>query len=132
MIRRGEKLLLQANIGGVPWRLLESDGKIEKELKNEQGICKTDRQICYINREETPAEGYEFVGAHEIGHAVVFTIGGREGLEQITGLSGDKIDKLEEYIVCVLFHGLWDTYKRNGWLSIPLAAADESTASKQE
>ncbi len=126
MLRRGEKLLRNANIGGVPWSFVESDSKIEKELKNRQGICKPDRQIIYINREETPVEGYEHVGAHEAGHAAIFTIGGKEGLEQITGLPPDRLEALEEYIVCVLLHAQWDTFKRNGWLSMPLAPAEDS------
>lgn len=124
MIRPGETHLLDVNVGGTPWKLVESDGKIQKELRGEQGLCKPNRHVMYINREETPPEGREYVGVHEIGHAVVFTTGGREGLKQITGLDDDKLYALEEYIVCVLFHSMWDTYKRNNWLTIPINVTD--------
>lgn len=128
MLRRGEKLLLNAIVGGVMWRVVESDGKIEKDLKNQQGCCKPEKQTVYINRDETPTDGYEYVIAHELGHASIFTTGGKEGLAALSGLeiSNPKLEALEEYIVGSLFHAQWDTLKRNGWLNIPFAQTGES------
>ena len=126
MIRRGERLVATPNIGGVVWQVVESEPKIEKDLKGQQGVCKPDRQICYINRLEVPPEGIEYVAAHEIGHAVIFTIGGKHALKQITGLNEKKLEELEEFIVGTILHGVWDTNKRNGWLTIPIAPPETS------
>jgi len=120
MIRDGEKLLLSFDIGSVPWKYVESDDSIEDEMTEAQGIMRADRQVVYVNRSETPPEGYEYVFFHEAGHAVFFTTGVKEALKQITGFEGDKCTQLEEFLMSNLMHAMYDTLKRNGWLKIPL------------
>lgn len=109
-------------VGGIPWSLTLSNARVVPELRDQQGICKYHEQAIYINTDETPPEGYEAVVFHELAHAAIFSMGGREGLRQITGLDGDDLIDLEEYIVCCLMHAQYDLLKRNGWLSMDLAA----------
>ncbi len=119
-VRKGEKLLLEPIICGVPWKIIESTDSIEDELTCAQGVTRPDKQCCYVNSVETPPEGLEFVCVHELGHAVMFTSGGKEALRQITRFGDSRCEQLEEFIVGGFLHAFWDTLKRNGWLKIPI------------
>lgn len=119
MIREGERLLLSAVVGGTAWSVVESDPSIEPSIEGLQGLCVTGEHRVYVNRTEVPQCGYEYVVVHELAHAAIFTTGGQEALRQVSGLSGKKLKDLEELIVCTLFHSVYDTLKRNNWLSVP-------------